>query len=276
MKLEYIVDCKCQIKEYIRLKISRKFMRHLKFLNVKYYINDKNAQSHFELIPGDKLTIIYDEEMTKDNHLYEYDIDVLYETDDYMIINKPSGLKSIPTGYNDFKSLYNAVLYYYKKHNINATIHLINRLDKDTEGLLVVAKNKLTANLLSKNLDNINRYYLALVEGIVDSDGYVDKPITRSNEGIKRKVSDDGKNSKTLYKVLKKYDNQTLLELHLLTGRCHQIRVHMSYINHPIVGDEIYGNGDLLHLTSYKIEMKDPYTGKDINIKINPTWIKEE
>lgn len=276
MRLEYKVDREISIKEYIVDAVSRKFFRHLKTLNVKYYVNGTEKRSHEILKNGDILEIIYDDDIIDDPNVYEMDIDILYQNDDFMIINKPKGLKSIPTGYNDFKSLYNAINYYFKKNNINQTIHFINRLDKDTEGILVVAKNKYMASILSANLDNINRYYLALVEGDIKDDGKIDMPISRESSGIKRMVDDSGKESITEYKVLKRYGDKTLLELHLLSGRCHQIRVHMSYIGHPIVGDPLYGNGDNLHLTSYKIEMVNPTNNELINISIDPSWINKE
>lgn len=273
MKLEYISDSEIEIRDFIKNNISRKFKRSLKALNPKYFINDIEAYNYSKMNKGDRLTIIYDDKSSSDKNYYDIDIDVVYETENYMIINKPRGLKSIPTGYNNFESLYNAILSYYKKNNIVGTVHLINRLDKDTEGLLLVCKNKISASIMSKNLDNINRWYLALVSGVLEGEGVISKPIKRA-EGIKREVSLDGKESTTTYEALNNDGKNTLVRLHLLSGRCHQIRVHMSSIGHPVVGDALYGEGCDLHLTSYKIELTDPYTNEKIVKEIKPTWLE--
>lgn len=274
-KLEYIVSEKCEIKEFIKLNISKKFYRYIKRNGYYITLNDKVIEAYKICDVGDKLSIFYNEESISDNHLYEVDIDILYECDEYMIIYKPKGLKTIPTGYNDFKSLYNAILYYYKKNNINKTIHFINRLDKDTEGILVVAKDKISANYLSKHLDDINRFYLAYVCGILDvKEGAINKPI-KKDEGIKRVINEDGKAAITNYKVLYEVNGNSILELKLDTGRCHQIRVHLSSIGHPIVGDPLYGDGDDLHLCSYKIEFSD-MNNKYISIIKYPSWYKFE
>ena len=114
-KIEYKVLYSSTIRDYIEENISRKFKRHLKNMNPKYYINGKEAKNYYEIKKDDELVILYEDDIISDSHCYEYDIEIVYETKNYMIINKPRGLKTIPTGYNDFKSLYNAILYYYKK-----------------------------------------------------------------------------------------------------------------------------------------------------------------
>ena len=233
-------------------------------------VEPKEIKNYDILHNGDILDIIYDD-INKEDVSYEYEIDIIYECKEYMIINKPSGLKTIPTGYNDFKSLYNAIIYYYSNNNMNNTIHFINRLDKDTEGLVLVCKDKYSANLFSKNLSNINRKYLAFVEGIITSSGIINKAISKT-EGIKRKISDDGKESITKYNVIKNYDDKTLIELSLETGRCHQIRVHMSSIGHPVLGDSLYGNGNNLCLCSYYISFIDPFNGEYKEFSIEPSF----
>lgn len=274
-KVEYEVDLRQPIKDFIKLNISKKFYRYIKRNGYYITLNDEVIEAYKMCEVGDKLTIFYNEEAICDDHLYEFDIDVLYECEEYMVIYKPKGLKTIPTGYNDFKSLYNAILYYYKKNNINKTIHFINRLDKDTEGILVVAKDKMSANYLSKHLDEVNRYYLAYVCGILDNkEGSINKPI-KKGEGIKRIISEDGKEAITHYRVLKEVNDNSILELKLDTGRCHQIRVHLSSIDHPILGDPLYGDGDDLHLCSYKIEFSD-MNNKNISIIKYPSWYKIE
>ncbi len=272
-RLEYDIENNSTIKDYIKDNVSRKFQRHLKRMNVKYYINGLEAKAHFKISSGDKLIVEYEPDKLDDSHLYELPLDIVYECKEYMIINKPRGLKTIPTGYNDFKSLYNAIIAYYEKNKMDNTIHFINRLDKDTEGLLIVAKDKYSATILSKNIDKISRCYLAMACGIIESSGTIEVPISRG-EGILRRVDPNGKSAITKYKVLKYVDGNTLLHLELLSGRCHQIRVHLESIGHPIVGDPLYGDGDALHLTSYLIDFHDPFNDKDIHFEIKP-WFGE-
>ncbi len=272
-ELEFKIEYDSILKDYIKENVSRKFMRHLKNMNAKYILNGVDVKNYTNVYKGDTLKVQYEPDELEYINTKDISLDILYETGEYMIINKPKGLKTIPTGYNDFNSLYNAILNYYQKNNMKNTIHFINRLDKDTEGILLVAKDKYSANVLTKNLDNITRLYQALVEGVVDSDGVINAPI-KKDSGIKRVVDFGGKESITTYKVLEKYSDKTLLELRLYTGRCHQIRVHLSYIGHPIVGDPIYSNGDDLHLCSYRINFVDPFNNKEIDLKINPSWRK--
>ncbi len=267
--IKYMIKADTTIKEFLISNVSRKFQRHLKKMDVKYYINGEEAKSHFEIKRGDILEVVYKPDKIDDSHLYDIPLDIVYECKEYMIINKPRGLKTIPTGYNDFKSLYNAIISYYEKNHMDNTIHFINRLDKDTEGLLIVAKDKYSASILSKNLDNISRCYLAVACGIIESSGTIEVPISRG-DGILRRVDPNGKSAITKYKVLKYIDGNTLLHLELLSGRCHQIRVHLESIGHPILGDPLYGEGDALHLTSYLIDFHDPFNDKDIHFEIKP------
>lgn len=272
-KIKYEIKEDILIKDFIKNNISKKFYRYIKRNGYKLYRNDKEVLNYELVHNNDILTIEYKDSITTDNNLYEMDLDILYETDYLMVIYKPKGLKTIPTGYNDFKSLYNGILYYYKKNNIEKTIHFINRLDKDTEGLLLVAKDKLMANMLSKDLKNIDRYYYAYVEGILkNKKGIINSPIKKSDNGIKREVSFLGKEAITEYEVLKELDGNSILNIHLETGRCHQIRVHLSSIGHPIIGDNLYGLGNDLHLASYRIKFKDPVNNKMIDIIKNPGW----
>ncbi|MGM9971265.1 MAG: RluA family pseudouridine synthase [Anaeroplasmataceae bacterium] len=270
-KLEYKIDCDIVIKDYIKKNIGKKFYRYLKRVGYELYLNNDLVKEYYKAFTDDILTIKYNEDTILDTNYYQKELDIIYEEKDFMVLYKPKGLKTIPTGYNDFKSLYNMILYYYKENNINGTIHFINRLDKDTEGLLLVAKNKITANIFSKSLNNINREYLALVEGIVTNSGTISIGI-KKEDGIKRVPSLDGKPSLTYFEVVKNYGDKTLLKLRLDTGRCHQIRVHMSYINHPIVGDPLYGSGDDLHLCSFHIKFINPTNNMPLEFVRYPRW----
>ena len=274
MRLEYEIFEDIVIRDFILSNTSRKFKRFLKRINASYYINDLPAKNYQTLHKGDILIVEYDDQIVDANHIVDMPLDILYEDDYYMVINKPRGLKTIPTGFNDFNSLYNGILSYYKKNNINKTIHIINRLDKDTEGLLLVCKDKYTALEMSKDIKAIKRLYLAYVEGELKGSGDINIPISIT-EGIKRKAGESGKESLTHYKALKYDGFKTLVELSLETGRTHQIRVHMKYLGHPIVGDPLYGSGEKLCLCSYKIEFVNFYTGEEIKREIKPTFYEE-
>ena len=138
---------------------------------------------------------------------------------------------------------------------------------------MIVAKSNVCQSELAKI--DINKKYLAKVSGILDKkEGLIDLPIARKEApSILRYVSKDGKEAKTIYKVLKEENNESLVELTLLTGRCHQIRVHLSYMNHPIIGDKLYGcGGDMLYLHAYYLSFVHPFTGRTIEIKNYPNW----
>lgn len=202
-------------------------------------------------------------------------LDIIYEDKDMAVINKPQGMvvHPAPGAYNH--TLVNALLYYFD--NISDGTNsirpgIVHRIDKDTSGLLVVAKNNIAHENLSKQIGEHSafRHYVALLEGNLKEDnGIVDKPIGRDKTDRKKMaIVDDGKRAITHYKVLERFDGYTLAEFVLETGRTHQIRVHSKFLGHPIVGDKTYGfakqkfnlNGQLLH--AYKLELNQPTTGE--------------
>ena len=274
MRLEYKIDKDSIVRDFFEENTSRKFKRFLKRVGAAYFINSSPANNYDVLKSGDILVVEYDDIATSDEHFNDIELDIVYEDSHYMVINKPRGLKTIPTGYNDFNSLYNGILNYYKKNNINKTVHIINRLDKDTEGLLLVCKDKFTALEASRDIKAIKRWYLEYVSGELNGSGDIDSKIKRI-DGIKRACGDDGKESLTHYRALKYDGEKTLVELSLETGRTHQIRVHMQSIGHPIIGDPLYGDGDNLRLCSYRIEFINYYDGSLIRKEIRPTFLED-
>lgn len=171
-------------------------------------------------------------------------LDIIYEDDALIIINKPAGLIVHPGAGNADRTMLNALLHHFPVLQTLPRAGILHRLDKDTSGLLVVAKTPLALKSLSQQLKKrtLEREYQALVYGSIISGGLVDAPIERHHLQRKRMaVSDTGKPSLTHYRVAEKYRSHTRLKLRLETGRTHQIRVHMAHIRHPIVGDKIYG-----------------------------------
>ena len=210
-------------------------------------------------------------------------INIVYEDDDVVVINKPQGMTVHPAPGNYTGTLVNALLYHFKGNLSDAGGNIrpgiVHRIDKDTSGLLVVAKNNFAHVSLAKQLADktCHRQYIALVEGVVKNDeGVIDAPIGRSKSDRKKMaVVGDGKNAITYYKVLERFNDYTLVQFNLKTGRTHQIRVHSKYIGHPIVGDKTYGfahqkfnlDGQLLH--AEELEFVHPRTGKLVKFRVD-------
>ena len=209
-------------------------------------------------------------------------LDIVYEDDDLAVINKQQGLTVHAGSGTDDNTLVNALLFKLDKlSGINGVIRpgIVHRIDKDTSGLLVVAKNDDAHNYLAEQLKDktCNRTYVALLEGVVKTDkGTIDTFIDRSKKNrTMMAVSTVGRQAITHYKVLKRYENFTLCEFKLETGRTHQIRVHSKHLGHPIVGDTVYGyknqkfslNGQLLH--AKKLEFKHPKTKKLVSFEVD-------
>ena len=196
-----------------------------------------------------------------------------------LIINKQSGLVVHPAPGHMNDTLVNALLVDYPLTDDLLRPGIVHRLDKDTSGLMLVAKNEETKEALSLMLKKkeVKRTYLALVEGVIKpARGTIDAPIGRDpKDRLKMKVIAGGKEAVTHFKVLKRYQNKTLIECQLDTGRTHQIRVHLAYINHPVVNDPVYGHskkttdfGQMLH--SYKIELVEPLTKEYLEFTKEP------
>lgn len=227
---------------------------------------------------GDKLTIHMKEEHSSEKILpIEYPLDILYEDEDLMVLNKPAGMPIHPSFNHYEHTLANALAYYFESRQIPFVFRCINRLDKDTSGLTIVAKNMLSANLLSKMVaaktlqDDttacIQREYLAIVQGCPTPPfGTIDAPIGRVNDSvIEREVTfEKGERAVTHYRTLKSDNGYSLVSLILETGRTHQIRVHMKYIGYPLIGDTIY-NPDMRIISrqalhSHKLTFMHPIT----------------
>ena len=234
-------------------------------------VNGNIVKPGFILNEGDMLEV---------NHIVEdgvkaekTDLDIVYEDDDVMVVNKPNGMVVHPGAGNHSGTLVNGLLYHTKLSDLNGDVRpgIVHRIDAYTTGLLMIAKNNKAHEILAKELAEKKTYrkYVALVWGVIDSDtGEIDAPIGRSkNDRKKMAVRADGKEAITHFKVLKRFDKATLIELKLETGRTHQIRVHMNYIGHPVVNDPVYGNRKLFDNTGQCLHAKElgfvhPKTGK--------------
>ena len=186
-------------------------------------------------------------------------LDIVYEDEDLICINKPSGIVVHPSHGHYADSLANYLAYYFNEKGEPHEIRTIGRLDKDTSGLLLFGKSRSAVGLMDAQAAQGTRtkVYLALCEGeFAESEGYVDTPIMRAFDGnIKRVAKDGGDTAFTSYKVEAQYEGYALVRLSLMTGRTHQIRVHMSHIGHPLLGDPLYGNGTFTHPCSPDIKI---------------------
>jgi len=214
-------------------------------------VNGKKVKAGYKLKPGDSIEVRLTEPKPLEVKAENIDLDILYEDNDIIVINKPRGMVVHPAAGNYTGTLVNALLEHCRGSlsDINGIIRpgIVHRIDKDTSGVLVVAKNNSSHIKLSEKLKehDIKRIYLAIAEGIINEDtGKVDAPIGRHPVDRKKMAVNvkNGRRAVTRFKVLERFSNATLLELSLETGRTHQIRVHMAYIGHPLVGDMVYGS----------------------------------
>ena len=236
---------------------------------------DGTVLSNNYIVSSGDIVEVKEEENTVSIDSYDIPLDVVYEDEYLLIINKQSGLVVHPAPGHENDTLVNALMNKFKLSNIDITRPgIVHRIDKDTSGLLVVAKDDKTHEILSNMIKDkkVERTYYALIEGVIKHDtGTIDAPIGRDEKDRQKMTvtADNSKDAITHFRVLKRFKNNTLVECKLETGRTHQIRVHFSYIGYPIVGDPIYGRrhnndpfGQYLH--SKSIKFNHPITGKPI------------
>lgn len=224
---------------------SSRIIKDIKYNPHGILIRNKKVTVQKQLKRGDRLTVYIREKEQTSVVPRELPLDIVYEDRDVIVCNKPPFMATHPSQDNFDTTLANALAYYFKQKNDDCIIRSVNRLDKNTSGIILVAKNALAAGILSDDLRDkkIEREYIAIVEGKLENGGTVDAPIARAEGStIKRCVNfEKGERAVTHYTVLKSSDNFSCIKLKLETGRTHQIRVHMSHIGHAVVGDFLYG-----------------------------------
>ena len=246
--------------------------------NGKILVNGKNTKASYKLVAGDEVTIEKEEPVEVKLEAEEIPLDVIYEDSDILVVNKQKGLVVHPGNGNPNGTLVNAIMAKCKDSlsGIGGEIRpgIVHRIDKDTSGLLIIAKNDKAHINMSEQIKNheVVKTYLALVRGNVkENEATINMPIARSTKDrTKMAVSKNGKSAVTHIKVLERFDGFTYIKVNIETGRTHQIRVHMAQIGYPIVGDGVYSNGknpfgvegQMLH--SSKLEFVHPVTGKEM------------
>lgn len=238
------------------------------------FLNGEVTQGWYKVAVGDVVSVDLPEEKSnfpaQDIPLYP-----VYEDDDLLLLNKQPGLIVHPTKGHPVGTVANALMHYQEIHHQSWKIRFVNRLDMDTSGLLIVAKNAYCQNDLTNQMkgNHLKKTYVAIVSGVIEEDsGTVDLPIGRPDPiDVRRGVMADGAPSVTHYKVLERFRNYTLLELKLETGRTHQIRVHMSHIGHPVLSDHLYGEEkpyiiERQALHAKELTFQHPATGESMTV----------
>ena len=251
-------------------------------------LNNEKPVKKIKTVLGDIVEFSYEEKTLTDIVPQDIALDIVYEDEDVIVINKPKDMVVHPAVGNPDGTIVNALLYHCKElSDVNGYYRpgIVHRIDKDTSGLLVCAKNNETHNFLSQQLKDKTCYrkYYAIVSGVIENnEGEIDAPIGRSEKN-RQMMCVTMKNSKeavTLFKVLERYNDSTLLDVELKTGRTHQIRVHMQFINHPVVNDSRYGKkiidetGQYLH--AYFLSFIHPRSRERMDFRVSmPEYMKE-
>ncbi|WP_404821800.1 RluA family pseudouridine synthase [Oceanobacillus halotolerans] len=236
------------IRDYLQQihGFSRRMIKAIKFDGGNILVNGSPQTVRYILQTGDCLTIEFPNELKGATmEPIEMELSIVYEDDNVIVLNKPAHIATVPPLHHPRISIANGLLHYYKQKAIPYTVHVVTRLDRNTSGLLLVAKHRYSHSLLaaSQKKGEVKRHYQAIVEGhLAKPKGTIDLPIGRKEDSIiERRVDPAGKHAITHYEVLKEIGELSLVRVKLETGRTHQIRVHFAHLNHPLAGDDLYG-----------------------------------
>ncbi|MBW6408805.1 RluA family pseudouridine synthase [Clostridium weizhouense] len=274
------VEERIKIKEYLKenLGLSTRLIRSAS-KDQRISVNDAVVRMNYMIKNDDIIKIDLEKNEGQDITPEKMDLDIVYEDDDILVINKKPFMIVHPTKNYQSGTLANGVLNYFQETDQKCIVRLVSRLDMNTSGLIIIAKNQFSHGMLSKNMkEKVQKRYLAIVHGnLKDKEGTIDLPIYRP-EGIEygtmRIVDERGQKSITHYKVIESFNGGDLVECLLETGRTHQIRVHLSHLGHPIYGDILYGYGededDLIKrqaLHAYGLDFNSPRTGELLSLR---------
>jgi len=272
-----------KIREYLKaeLGLSTRLIRSAS-LDKRIFVNGEVVKMNRVLNSGEVIKIDLAKDESQDIAPEKMDIDIVYEDEDILVVNKKPFMVVHPTKSYQSGTLANGVINYFMESGQNCIVRLVSRLDMNTSGLIIIAKNQFSHGMLSKEMseNKVEKKYLALVHGIMkEKQGTIDLPIYKPEgieNGIRRVIDERGQRSITQYKVIEEYNESSLVECKLETGRTHQIRVHLSHLGHPIYGDTLYGHGDeegelikrqALH--AYGLNFKSPRSGEVLSLKAN-------
>lgn len=275
--ISYTSEEDATLKEILldKLNFSVRSLSKMK-RNQTVLVNGNFKKPSTNIKKGDLIEVKIEEDMA--NFMpQDLNLDILYDDFDLIMVSKPPFMVVHPTKSHNINTIANGITDYIIKQNEKVKIRFVNRLDMNTSGLVIVAKNAYAHHTLSKDMsdDKVIKKYITIVKGIVKEDfGTINEPIYKPTEdSIKRVVDERGQESITHYKVLERLSDATVLEVKLETGRTHQIRVHMNHIGHGIIGDELYGyvdegliNRQALH--AYSLEFSQPRTKENLKFKV--------
>lgn len=275
MELQHIASRDGRLSSLLRedMKMSAGLMNRLKWVD-KILVNGKPEHTDFQVMRGDVITVFLDEE-EPDFPPEDGDLTILYEDEHLLAVEKPAGMLIHPSRSRIDGTLANYVLGYYVRTGQKSAFHPVTRLDRDTFGVVLLTKNSHIHALMQES--PIQKTYHALVFGNWgENEGIIDAPIARKPlPSLLREVREDGKESVTEYRVLERFGNFTKLELHPVTGRTHQLRVHCAHMGYPILGDPQYGNDESRFglesqmLCAKSLEFDHPITGQHLRIESN-------
>jgi 23S rRNA pseudouridine1911/1915/1917 synthase len=250
-----VEDESVKLKTFLKGKgVSKKLLAKIKFHGGTMLVNDSVQNALHVVTPGDIVKIIIPDEGEHETLIpYDAPLEIVFEDEHLLVVNKPKDVASIPAQYHPVGTMAHRVKHYYNEQKyVNRVVHVVTRLDRDTTGLMLFAKHGFAHAMLDKQLQNktLNKYYTALVSGKVDDlseEGQIDLKIGRDMTSlIKRQVTEDGQEALTNYWLEKKTAEVAQVKIQLKTGRTHQIRVHFSGVGCPLLGDNLYGgNMDL-------------------------------
>ncbi len=267
-----------KIRDYMKenLNLSGRFIRG-SAMDRRLRVNGKEVKLNYKLQEDDVIEVTVNAEESQNIEGEDLNIKVIYEDDDLLIVDKPPFMVVHPTKSHPMGTLANGVIHHFRSNNDNSIVRLVSRLDRDTSGLIMIAKNQFSHMNLAKSMEKnlIKKSYLAIIHGNLENqEGTIDLPIGRpTDETIKRAVLEDGQRSITHYKIKESYKEGTLVELVLETGRTHQIRVHLSYVGCPIYGEQLYSDFNDEELISrqalhaYALTLPHPRSGEILNFE---------
>lgn len=275
-KISYINEENLTLKEVLLDKLNfsvRSLSKMKRYKTVK--VNNKYIKPSEMVKIGDLIEVEISEDMAN-FHPQDLNLDIIYDDFDIIMVNKPPFMVVHPTKSHFENTIANGVTHYILEKKENVKVRFVNRLDMNTSGLVIVAKNPYAQFVLSSDMkdDKFEKMYIAVVKGLVKEDsGTINEPIHRpTDDSVKRVVDEKGQPSVTNFEVIERLKDATVLKLRLETGRTHQIRVHLNHIGHGIIGDELYGyvdenliNRQALH--AYSLKFKQPRTREDLEFK---------